>query len=183
MGLLTALFGAVIGSLVTSFFADKRQRQQNKIATEQQQKQNRITMMLQIYEQYESPAIALSRTKVISLLKKSFSQSPPLSYEQIRSMSLDSGSEDLHQFLHFFERVAILFDEGYLDRNLFKSTLATPFYSYYVNYIVKLIELSKEREEPKRHWMQPIENLALHIEAFEDFDFSEELFFPPRSKF
>ena len=76
MGLLTALFGALIGSLVTSFFAEKRQNQQNKIVTEQQQKQNRIAMTLKLYEQYESPEMALSRTKVTSLLKKSLGYGP-----------------------------------------------------------------------------------------------------------
>jgi len=93
-------------------------------------------------------------------------------------MTFDSGYEDLHTLLHLFERIAILFDEDYLDKNLFQSTLAMPFYSYYIKYISKLISIAKERGEPERHWMKPIENLAKSIEGLEEIEFRKELFFP-----
>jgi len=81
MEILTALVGAFIGAIVTSYFSGRRQKEQNRISNEQQRRQNqifseqqkhqnKISMTLQIYEQYESSEMAMARSRVVVLLKK-----------------------------------------------------------------------------------------------------------------
>lgn len=157
MALLSALFGSVIGALATNYFSGKRQ-----------QKQNQVALTLKIYEEQSSPEMIQLYMDVASLLERCFENNPPLSYEQIKDTNCSGEYIKLHKLLHFIERIALLFDKGYLDEKLFKLTLSHSFWYNYEKYLSRLIEICRERQEPERHWVKPIEKLASKLRSLGD---------------
>ena len=67
--LVSALIGAVIGALVTGIISIGLQYLQNRASIKQQQMQSQAAVTLRMYEQYETPEMAKSRIRVLSLLK------------------------------------------------------------------------------------------------------------------
>lgn len=181
-----SLISAIFGALLNNYFSGKRQDQQNllanrrlqeqiTVANNQQKRQNKINMTIQLYEQYEASEAARARTEIIKLFERYKQSERPLNYRTI--MKYESEFQSLHQYLHFFERVSILHKIGYLDENLFNITLAPPFHAFYSMYISQLIKDTENDGEGGVHWMKNIEDLASLVENIDDIETSVSQYF------
>ncbi|MEM8718538.1 MAG: hypothetical protein AAGE84_04420 [Cyanobacteria bacterium P01_G01_bin.39] len=160
--LISALFGGLFASFLNNYLLEKRLEKQIDFQADQQEKQNQITITLKLYEQYETPDAAQTRDKMIALFKKYEEKNLIFDYREMRKED-----KSLHEYLHFFERVSILYKLGYLDKDLFKETLAIPFDAFYRQYISHLIRDTKKAKKDEIHWMAHIEYLAKVVRNME----------------
>jgi hypothetical protein len=139
------LVGVVVGALLTAYFSI---RQQNR--------QNRRQVVYDLYAEFQSKEMLEARLKADLLLKEhkaDFLLSLMKAYDQI-------GVENwfyVSRIFHFFEKYAVFYNEGHLDKNLAKATLHPYFIIWYEGHLKQLMShLHEDERDVWGEWAIPI---------------------------
>lgn len=132
--LISALIGGVIGSISSAVLT-------YVFTNIQQQHYARVQTTIQMYEKYQSSEMLLARIKAERVLYENCRRSQPLSYTEIYHETYanhDTNWIYVSQIVHYFEQVAILHQEKFLDERLFRSSIA-PYFRFWYNKYFKQI--------------------------------------------
>jgi len=156
--LISAIFGAIIGSLVTSFFASKEQRRQNQVET-----------TLNLFERFQSSDMLLSRINAEEIFSKNLQLEQPLSYAQLKEKLDVSDWQHISKVLHFYEQFSSLHQTKYLDNVLAASLIGTHFVSWYNRHLRIMERISQSRDAREFRWSQHIAHLVEWLKPNEHF--------------
>lgn len=175
----STLLVAIIASFLTFLLTKKLQHDQNhRTETVQEQLQHTL-WTLELWKEHESKNMITLRRAASDVVRNCFDENQnPLAdhvhsrtsiYEYLRT-STDIREQEryntIHELVHFYERVAIQFDLGLLNDELFLRTLARPFMYYFKNVILPFINDSKATGKEEHHWMKPIEKLYRDLNQY-----------------
>lgn len=141
--LISALIGGVIGSISSAVLT-------YVFTNIQQQHHARVQTTIQMYEKYQNPEMLSARIKAERIFCKNRRQTQLLSYTEIYHETYANHDENwiyVSQIVHYFEQVAILHQEKFLDERLFRSSIAKDFRFWYNEYFKQVHDISIKKNE------------------------------------
>jgi len=143
------IFGALVSVLISTIFS----RRELMIKT-------RIVTTLDLYKQYQSNDMVTSRNMADKILKENEARQEPLSYNELYNVLPVEEYDHIARILHFFTQIADLHKLKYLDNKLVNETFARYFKYWHETHFHRLWQISKEKGEPPREWIEPMNYLA-----------------------
>lgn len=146
------IFGALVSVIISTFFS----RRELMIKT-------RIVTTLDLYKQYQSNDMVTSRNMADKILKENEARECPLSYSELYTTLPVEEYDHIARILHFFTQIADLYKLKYLDTKLVNQTFSRYFKYWHETHFYCLWQISKERGEPQREWVEPMDYLAKQL--------------------
>lgn len=164
--LASSLLVAILASVLTHLLANRQRLNQNSYTSTAQEQSKRIDRTIELWEEQESSKMIALRRKARAITRKCFEQDTPIGYDKLLNSSDQTNHDVIHEFIHFYERVAVLFDSGLLDESLFMKTLARTSKYSCERIIFPFIKYSRENNGKERHWMEPLEVFYRQINEY-----------------
>jgi hypothetical protein len=143
------IVGALVSVIVSTLFA----RREMMVKT-------RILTTLDLYKQYQSNDMVTSRNMADKILKENQARPEPLSYNELYNTLPLEEYDHIARLLHFFTQIADLHKLKYLDTKLVNETFARYFKYWHETHFHWLWQISKDKGEPPREWIEPLNYLA-----------------------
>jgi hypothetical protein len=142
------LLGVVIGTWFTAY-----------LSIEQQKRQSRIQLVLELFSEFQSREMLESRTEAGDTMKN---HATAMSQGLAKLRQVVAEDEWLHisRVVHFFETFAIFYTTDNLSRDLARSTLGRYFTSWYEPRIKPLANASLQNEDHWYAWAVSMNSLA-----------------------
>ncbi|NJR39936.1 MAG: hypothetical protein HC781_15330 [Leptolyngbyaceae cyanobacterium CSU_1_4] len=155
IGGIIGLMGVFVGSWLAARFS-----------VQQQQRQNRVQALLNLYSEFQSESMLESRIKAGAAFDSNISDLP-LGFSNLRQKIGDSNWFHVSKVVHFFEKYAVYYNSNCLDTNLTKVTLDRYFIYWYNNHSLKLlVKSSLERDfDEWGAWAKSVKQLADKLRA------------------
>jgi hypothetical protein len=157
---ISALIGGVIGSISSAVLT-------YVFTNIQQQHHARVQTTIQMYEKYQSSEMLLARIKAERVLYKNRQEPNPLSYTEIYHETYTNHDENwiyVSQIVHYFEQVAILHREKFLDERLFRSSIA-PYLQFWYKEYFELVHDTSIKKKEDTDWCSGILYLLEHLDS------------------
>ncbi|MBW4444766.1 MAG: hypothetical protein KME10_26950 [Plectolyngbya sp. WJT66-NPBG17] len=141
--LISALVGGIIGSISSAVLT-------YVFTNIQQQHHARVQTTIQMYEKYQSSEMLLARIKAERVLYENRQQLKPLSYTEIYHETYANHDENwlyVSRIVHYFEQIAILHQEKFLEERLFRSSIAPYLRFWYNEYFGIVYDTSIKNKE------------------------------------
>lgn len=150
MEILSAIVGALIGSIASAIFA-------LYYGVWEQKRRRKLETTISLYEEFHSKYMLHCRIKASRILKENLSNDC-MSYNQLyENLSVEEWLP-VSSFLHFFEKLSTYYEKGYLDNELTEAFFSTYFTDYYDSFLMENNKVSRERE--KGHIISSIDKLG-----------------------
>ena len=151
----SASIGGAVG-LAAAFLGASLTAQFN---TQQQQKQTRIQVALSLYAEFQSESMLESRIVACNVFEANV-DNLSLGFKNLRERIGSDEWFHMSKVIHFFERYAVYYNKGFLDKDLSESTLEEYFKYWHKKYLDKLVENSlKPGSDEWRNWANTIKGL------------------------
>ena len=149
IGGVIGLIGVFVGAWLTA-----------RLSVQQQQRQSRIQVVLNLYSEFQSESMLESRIIAFNTFEANISELP-LGFGNLHSRV---GSDDwfhVSKVIHFFEKYAVYDNQNCFDKSLSKVTLERYFIYWYKKYFKTLVKTSLEQEfEEWGGWAKPVKQLG-----------------------
>jgi hypothetical protein len=126
---------------------------------QQQQKQTRIQVALDLYAEFQSESMLESRIVACNMFEANLNNLP-LGFKNLRERIGSDEWFHVSKVIHFFERYAVYYNEGFLDKDLSKSTLNRYFICWYSKHLKQLAESKEKDSDEWGAWAKPIKQLG-----------------------
>lgn len=152
IGGIIGLVGVLVGAWLAAQFS-----------VQQQQRQNKIQAVLDLYSEFQSESMLDSRIKAFSELEAN-AQDLSLGLSRLQSCLEADKWFHVSKVIHFFEKYAVYYNAECLDNSLSKETLERYFVYWYRKYFKVLVKVSLEQENDEwSGWATPIEKMGRNL--------------------
>lgn len=132
---------------------------------QQQQKQTRIQVALDLYAEFQSESMLESRIVACNMFEANV-DNLSLGFKNLRERIGSDEWFHVSKIIHFFERYAVYYNKGFLDKDLSESTLEEYFKYWHKKYLNKLVENSLAQDSDEwGGWAEPIKKLGEKLKA------------------